>query len=305
FQDYTVTATSGQISSTVETNATTTITTSAINGYNGNVTLSATQICTNCSAGGQGGGVREPLRLIGPAPQLSFKFNPSTVILAGSPGQANLTITIPLGLTSGNYLVNVTAFDGTNTHSTLISLTVTDYSLTTPNTSLTISPGQNSTQTITLQSLNGFQGNVTLSASISPAEPTAALSPSTILLAANARMSNLTITVPLNTQPGNYTITIQAQSGTITHTLTLTVTVSNGSTTIFAKTLNNHEILPLAVLTATLIIILAVFQANSHNVTFRNRRPQDRNATSVRASSRKITGRQAVRIYPLCIRARQ
>jgi hypothetical protein len=301
FQDYTVTATTGQITSPVGTNATTAITAAGINGFNGNVTLLAHQTCTNCSTGSQGGSVREPLRLIGPAPQLSFTFTPSTIILSGASGQSNLTITIPLGLTSGNYMINVTAFDGTNTHSTLISLTVTDYSLTIPNTSLTISPGQNSTQTITLQSLNGFQGNLTLSANVNPAGPTAALNPSTIALAANAKLSILTITVPLNTLLGNYTITIQAQSGTITHTLILTVQVSNGSTTIFARTLNDHAILPLAVLTAGLTIILAAFQADSHHVTFRNRRPQDGNARSVHADSRRITGYQVVMLGPLWI----
>ncbi|MBO0888318.1 hypothetical protein J2P12_04375, partial [Candidatus Bathyarchaeota archaeon] len=260
FQDYAISANNGQITSPVGTNTTTTITVASINSYSGNVTLAAFQTCTNCGSSSQGGGVREPLRLVGPAPQLSFSFNPSAVVLDGSSGQADLTVTIPLGLPSGSYMINVTAFDGTNAHSVLISLTVTDFSITTPTSLLTISPGQNTTQTITLNSINGFQGNITLSTTVSPTGPSANMNPSLISIGTNAKTSTLTIIVPSNTQLGNYTITIQASTGTLFHAVTITITIRSGSTDIFVKAFSEYPALPLGVyLMISLILTLAVY----------------------------------------------
>jgi hypothetical protein len=107
-----------------------------------------------------------------------------------------------------------------------------DFSMGAAPVSLTIKIGSSNTSTITLTSLNGLSGNVTLSASMTCSGlcvvyPTASLSPSTINLPANGKgTSTLTITTTLQTSPGTYTITVTAKIGTITHTVTVTVTVT-------------------------------------------------------------------------------
>src|SRR5206468_13019054 len=89
------------------------------------------------------------------------------------------------------------------------------------------------TATIALISLNDFVGTVDLSASIapsdttaslSPVKPTVSFSPASVVLAANGTgASTMTVSSSLLTTPGTYTITVAANSGTISHSATVTV----------------------------------------------------------------------------------
>src|SRR4029077_599580 len=81
--------------------------------------------------------------------------------------------------------------------------------------------GANGSSTISVVSLNGFTGSVSLSASGLPSGVTAALSatPATI-------SSTLTLTASGTATGGTATVTITGTSGNLTHTTSLSLTVT-------------------------------------------------------------------------------
>ncbi len=87
--------------------------------------------------------------------------------------------------------------------------------------------GNIGTATITVTSLNGYTGTVTLSA----AQSTLTTNFDNTQIT-NSGTSTLTITVPSATAAGNYPVTITGTDGTKTHTTTLTVQVINPDYTI-------------------------------------------------------------------------
>src|SRR2546425_241289 len=107
-----------------------------------------------------------------------------------------------------------------------------DFSISAAPSSLTIHLGSSGTSTITLSSLNGFAGTVSLSPSIACSGtciiyPTATLNPTSVTLAAGgAGTSTLTVSTTVLTTPGTYVVLITATSGSITHTVTVTVQVT-------------------------------------------------------------------------------
>ncbi len=87
--------------------------------------------------------------------------------------------------------------------------------------------GSSATSTITLTSLNGLAGAVSLSAVSSPTGLTPSFSaPSVTLTTDGTGMSTLTITAPTGTAPGTYTVTVTGTSGALVHSATVTITVT-------------------------------------------------------------------------------
>jgi hypothetical protein len=101
--------------------------------------------------------------------------------------------------------------------------------------SLTIVQGHNGTSTITVTPLNGFSGNVTLSASGLPSGVTAGFSPNP-----TASTSTLTLTANASAAIGTATVTITGTSGSLTSTTTISLTITgNGpSVTVVPTTLH-------------------------------------------------------------------
>jgi len=137
------------------------------------------------------------------------------------------------------YQVTATNGAGESPKSNEVSATPTappppppDFSISAAPSSLTIHLGSSGTSTITLSSLNGFAGTVSLSPSIACSGtciiyPTATLNPTSVTLAAGgAGTSTLTVSTTVLTTPGTYVVLITATSGSITHTVTVTVQVT-------------------------------------------------------------------------------
>ena len=87
--------------------------------------------------------------------------------------------------------------------------------------SLTVAEGSNGMSTITVTPLNGFSGNVTLSATGLPNGVTAGFSPNP-----TGSSSTLTLTASQTAQTGTSSITIKGVSGSITQTTNLSLTVT-------------------------------------------------------------------------------
>src|SRR5205809_1658480 len=107
-----------------------------------------------------------------------------------------------------------------------------DFGISATPASLSLQIGSSGTSTIALTSLNGFAGTIGLSTSIACSGlcliyPTASLNPTSVTLTSGGTgVSTLTVATSVLTTPGTYTITITATSGSITHTVIVTVQVT-------------------------------------------------------------------------------
>jgi len=251
------------------------LTIQSLNGYDGNISLTFTvqPDTPTQSAGGSGGG-GHTLILAPPAVTLpSVSISPQSFLLSPSGAQqSTVSISLPPNLPVGDYLITVTASDGTLSHQILLTLAATDFSLTATPNSASLPSGSNSTIVLNLESLNLFQGNVTLTLASQAGGPTGTLSTSTVQLAFNSNVNlNLTINVPSNTAPGNYTITIQATSGTVSHTLVIPVRVTtSGLASILTGILNPSNSMSIGALA---IFSLFTIFATPRFRAFCNRKP--------------------------------
>ena len=196
------------------------ITVNTFNLFTGNVSFSTTVSSTSNTVG---------------APPTAT-MNPSYVMVA-SGGIAKSKLTISAAASSlGNYTIRVTGTNGSLTRAVTVSVDIVDFGVAANPTSLSISIGSSGTSTLTLTSVNGFSGSVSLTAKVapssltaglSPAQPTAVLSSSAVSLQPGGTGSaTLTVSASLLTTPGTYVVTITATSGNVSHTTSVTVTVT-------------------------------------------------------------------------------
>ena len=190
-----------------------TVTLNPISGYSGTVTFGLS---------GQPAGV-------------SFNFAPPT--LTGS-GSTVLNITTATSTVPGTYPLTINASDGTLTHTISVTLVVTpagDFQMTSSIASQTVSPGQNTGYGITVTSLNGFSGAVSLSISGLPAGATATFNPASIV---GAGTSSLAITTLVSTPAGAYNMIVTGTSGAIVHTVGIQLIVNPATPGDFALSTN-------------------------------------------------------------------
>ena len=96
-----------------------------------------------------------------------------------------------------------------------------DFSVAASPSSQTVSPGSPTTYGVTVTPNGGFTGSVSLSASGLPAGAAASFSPNPV-----TGSSTLTVTTSASTPVGSYPVTITGTSGTLSHSATVTLVVS-------------------------------------------------------------------------------
>jgi len=114
---------------------------------------------------------------------------------------------------------------------------VPDFTILPSATSLTAAQGSSATATITLTSVNGFSGSVTLASAVSPSGPQPSLSPGSINLSAGGSASS-TLTISTSSPgyystpvaQGNYAVNVTASSGSLSHSTTVSLVVGSTST---------------------------------------------------------------------------
>ena len=153
--------------------------------------------------------------------------SPSQVSLSsGGTATSTLSVNVTSGATIGSYIVTVTAATGSLSHNTNVTISVMDYALPTVPAVLNVSHGTSNSSTITVQSLGGFVGTVTISVSSSQPGLRLSLSSNTLALSANGSASaNLKINSK-HASPGNYVVTVTASNGGTSRTVTISVTVN-------------------------------------------------------------------------------
>jgi hypothetical protein len=99
------------------------------------------------------------------------------------------------------------------------------FTITTATSFLEIIKGTSQTATITLQSLNGFSGTISLSPTITPGQkhnPVASMSPVSVTLSSGGfATSTLTVSAPNDTTQGTYQITVTGTAGSLTAAVNL------------------------------------------------------------------------------------
>src|SRR6266702_4128997 len=187
-QDFTITATSPSGVYTTRS-ATTTISVSSVNGFNGNVALADT-----VPAGLDCGAL-------------------TTTDLAGS-GSVTVSCNSP---TAGTYTLNVTGTSGPLTHSASAVFRFKDFILITSLPPLG-EVGTSTNSTITIVGLNGFSGTVLLVDTVPKGLTCGPITPSSITANGNATLSCN------STAQSVYSVTIQATSGSLSHLTNVSLT---------------------------------------------------------------------------------
>jgi hypothetical protein len=165
----------------------------------------------------------------------SASFNPASVTGAGS---STLTVCTAASTPVGTSNLTINATSGIEVHSTSVSLTVTapppppqpgDFTVTTSTPSRSVTAGGTALFTITVSPTNGFTGIVALSVdpNFLPDSASASFSPASI---AGSGSSTLTIFTDSTSTPGTYSIPVTGVSGTLSHTVNVTLTVKTPTT---------------------------------------------------------------------------
>jgi len=134
----------------------------------------------------------------------------------GCPGQTSASATCSgLSQTNFQFIATWKSYSGAGTPPP------PDFSLSASPASVSITQGSGGTSTISVNSLNGFTGSVSLSASGLPAGVSASFNP-----ASTTTSSTLTLSASSTAVTGTKTITVTGTSGSLTHTTSLTLTVN-------------------------------------------------------------------------------
>ena len=194
--DYVLSASPSSLSVAQGTKGTSTISVTALNGFNNNVSLSASGLPSGVTA----------------------TFNPSSTTTSST-----LTLTASGTATLGTVTVTITGTSGSLSHATTVSLTVTpaaNFALSASPNSLSLARGAKVISTITVTPQNGFAGSVSLSASGLPRGVTASFNPGS-----STSSSMLTLSAKNQALPGTFSIRISGTSASLTHTTTISLTV--------------------------------------------------------------------------------
>jgi hypothetical protein len=196
--NYTLSVSPSSLSIVQGASGTSTIAVTAQNGFNGNVSLSASGLPSGVTA--------------------SFSPNAATAT-------STVTLTASNTATAGTATVTITGTSGSLTNTTAIALTVIlapapNFSLSASPSSLTITQGASGTSTIAVAPQNGFNGNVSLSASGLPSGVTALFNPGS-----TTSTSTVTLTASNTATTGTATVTITGTAGSLSHTTSISLTV--------------------------------------------------------------------------------
>jgi uncharacterized membrane protein len=186
--------------------ATSTISSTVINGFDSVISLSAS----------------------GQPASVTVSFSPTSITGAGS---STLTITVGASTPLGTYNIRVTGTSGSITEICTVALIVTRapeaFTLSASPTTLNVARGGSGTSTITTAVSGGFDAAISLSATGYPIGVTVSFSPKTIAKPGSGT-STMTVTVGSKVALGNHKITINATGGGIPHETQITLDVGTG-----------------------------------------------------------------------------
>ncbi|HXF10265.1 MAG TPA: glycosyl hydrolase family 18 protein, partial [Desulfuromonadaceae bacterium] len=153
-------------------------------------------------------------------------FSPTSV--AGS-GSSTLTLNVSSSATAGSYPLVIKGTSGSIVRSNNVTLVITDFTLALTPTSTSVTQGGSVDYTVTIGSVNGFNGAVLLQASSVPANSFASFNPGAVQAPGT---STLTITTTGSTPLGDSTVTVTGSSNVLAHSDSSILTVNSASGTL-------------------------------------------------------------------------
>jgi|GEM_PF-1999518 len=196
--DFSISTTPSSRSVPITRPATFTSTITPVNGFSGTVTFSVTGLPSGITA----------------------SFSPTSV--AGS-GSTTVTVNVSSSATAGSYPLVIKGTSGSLVHSNTVTLVVTDFTLTLTPTSGSVVQGDSIDYTVTIGSVNGFNGAVLLQASSIPANSFASFNPGAVVAPGT---SILTVTTTASTPTGDATVTVTGSSNVLAHSDSSILTVN-------------------------------------------------------------------------------
>ena len=211
---FTLSASPTAVSVVVGNSGSSTLTTTVAGGFSSAIALSASGQPTGVTVG----------------------FSPTSIASPGS-GTSSATFTVASTTATGTYPITITGTGGGITHTATVTLTVTAvatpaFTFSASPTAVTVKDGSSGTSTVTTAVSGGFNSAIALSASGQPSGVTVGFSPASIA-APGSGTSAVTFTVASTTATGTYSITLTGTGGGITHTATVSLTVSAATTGTF------------------------------------------------------------------------
>ena len=198
--DYSLTATPA--TRTVNAGAATayTVSVSPANGFAGDVTLSVAGL---------------------PASVGTVAVSPAVV---HGNGTAQVAVSTVATAPAGTYTLTVSSSSGALSHSVTVKLIVNrpDFAVTMSPSSVTVTRGQTATNTVTVSSISGFAGSVSLKASGLPANASVTWTGNPVTAPGTA---TLKVKTTFSTTRGTFSVKVTGTSGSLTHQSTATLTV--------------------------------------------------------------------------------
>jgi len=177
--------------------ATYTVTTTAINGFGGDV---------NLAVSGHPAGTTP-----------SFSVNP----IAGA-GSSTLSIPTTTATTPGDYLITVTGTSGGLSHSQTVILTISDFTLESTPSTQSVQAGGSASYTVDTAPVAGFDDTINLSVTGVPAGVGADFDDPSVTPGSDTTLS---VSIGGSAEPGSYPLTITGTSGELSHSETVTLNV--------------------------------------------------------------------------------
>jgi subtilisin-like proprotein convertase family protein len=211
--DFSLAATPSSQTVTAGSSTSYTVSNTALNGFSGSVTLSATPAISGVT--------------------YSFITNP-----IAANGSTTMSVTTTSGATTGTHNVTVTGTSGSLVHTANVTLVINapptpTFTLSATPSSRTITAGGSTSYTVATAAQNGFTGNIALSATPAISGVTYSFTPASVAVGSS---STLSVTTTAAATTGTHTVTITGVSGSITKTANVTLIINPTGGTPAAKT---------------------------------------------------------------------
>ncbi|MEM2983001.1 MAG: CFI-box-CTERM domain-containing protein, partial [Candidatus Bathyarchaeia archaeon] len=171
------------------------------------------------------------LTAIGQPEGSNIIFQPSNILPSSQPSRVNVTITTSnaIGVGVGNFMIMVTASHPMAIRVSQLYLTViprVGFDLSIYPSSRAVSQGNQAIYTVTVRSSGGFSSQVTLSYSNIPQNSVAIFDINPVTPTSTGTSSTLTISTNINTALGSCTFNVCGVSGSETHCVDASITVT-------------------------------------------------------------------------------
>ncbi|HEX6884140.1 MAG TPA: proprotein convertase P-domain-containing protein [Planctomycetota bacterium] len=201
--DFTLAATPASQTITAGGSTSYTVTNSALNGFSGSVTLSASPAISG----------------------VSYAFAPNPQAAGGS---STLSVTTTSAATPGTHSVTITGTSGALTRTANVTLVINaaptpTFTLAVTPASQTVTAGGSTSYTVATTAQNGFSGSVGLSASPAIGGVTYSFAPNPVTAGGS---STLSVTTTAGATPGTHTVTVTGTSGSIVRTQNVTLVIN-------------------------------------------------------------------------------